>query len=510
MYLKGRWSLAIHSNPGSLCSDLVFQKSAEWPVKTDLPLQVRRAAQWVKACLDFFAELEQETLQPDTFKGQPLDMSSYLFMSATTRIPMRFRDALVRSPLSRHIVVLRDGEFFKVQVLDANRKAYSALTIAKLLNQVVQSKAKRGVVGLASLTSMDRDSWSDVYTDLKHTNLSAMNDIGGALFHVVLDAEDDSQKSRNEKVRSSLYGNTINRWFDQSLTLIINNHEIGTHFEHSWGDGLSVLRLSKDTLEKVRDWKISDFGENQSVPPDHVKKIEFSNVSPNVIAKQQESQRNLAQLAQKLGLESRIFSDFGTDHLKSLKVSPDGFFQQAIQLAYRRLHGKTVATYESCSTQTFLGGRTETIRSATPESYAFVMEFMDCLGGDDKRKNQLLRTAIQKHSELGSEAATGRGFDRHLFALKKVAEAKGKTLPDLLTGKGYSLLEKNILSTSTLSQEFSEQASFGPVVETGLGICYHFFNNRIHFCVTSYQGDAVRMCNKIEESLVELERCLKY
>jgi carnitine O-palmitoyltransferase 2 len=204
-----------------------------------------------------------------------------------------------------------------------------------------------------------------------------------------------------------------------------------------------------------------------------------------------------------------VFSKFGIENAKRLGASADGCFQQAIQLAYRRMTNSTVATYESCSTQTFLGGRTETIRSASPQSAAFVTEMTDCLSEGDTVRARLLRKALKKHSELATEAANGNGFDRHLFALKRTAQVKQLPLPDLIRGKGYALLERNILSTSTVSQEYIEQSAFGPVVENGIGIYYHFFNDRIHYCVTSYSLDPIEFADNLERALEDINRLLE-
>jgi hypothetical protein len=59
------------------------------------------------------------------------------------------------------------------------------------------------------------------------------------------------------------------------------------------------------------------------------------------------------------------------------KVSPDSFIQQALQLAWYRDQGYVTATYESASTRGFLHGRTETIRSVTSDSRAFVGAMLD-------------------------------------------------------------------------------------------------------------------------------------
>ena len=73
-------------------------------------------------------------------------------------------------------------------------------------------------------------------------------------------------------------------------------------------------------------------------------------------------------------------------------MSPDGVMQMAIQLAYTRLHKQTVSVYESASTSSFLRGRTETIRSCTPASTAFVATMMQQTASAED-KNRALRNA---------------------------------------------------------------------------------------------------------------------
>lgn len=59
------------------------------------------------------------------------------------------------------------------------------------------------------------------------------------------------------------------------------------------------------------------------------------------------------------------------DDVKRSNLSPDGLMQMILQLAHHRAHGFTPSTYESASTAGFKHGRTETIRSATPEAAEF-------------------------------------------------------------------------------------------------------------------------------------------
>ena len=62
----------------------------------------------------------------------------------------------------------------------------------------------------------------------------------------------------------------------------------------------------------------------------------------------------------------------GKSEIKKLKVSPDAFYQLGLQLAYFRTVKKFGLTYESTITMLYKKGRTETIRSNTQQSCAFV------------------------------------------------------------------------------------------------------------------------------------------
>lgn len=71
------------------------------------------------------------------------------------------------------------------------------------------------------------------------------------------------------------------------------------------------------------------------------------------------------------------YNSFGSDFMKRLKCSPDGFLQMAYQLAYYRQHGEPCATYESASTRMFKLGRTETVRSCSVDTVAFTKAWDD-------------------------------------------------------------------------------------------------------------------------------------
>ncbi len=89
------------------------------------------------------------------------------------------------------------------------------------------------------------------------------------------------------------------------------------------------------------------------------------------------------------------------------KISPDTFVQIAIQLAYYRLYGKLVPTYETGHTRQFRHGRTETVRSATEEALQFCQS--------QPLSKDLFEKAAKHHKDLMMKALQGMGCDRSIL-----------------------------------------------------------------------------------------------
>ena len=109
-------------------------------------------------------------------------------------------------------------------------------------------------VGL--LTTLDRDRWASARAALESNAASAraLNAIDSSLFAVFLDSAGEVEKHaeikggslRSAMVRNGLMGcghNACNRWHDKSVNITVDDGGMPYYsFEHSWGDGISVLR----------------------------------------------------------------------------------------------------------------------------------------------------------------------------------------------------------------------------------------------------------------------------
>lgn len=324
------------------------------------------------------------------------------------------------------------------------------------------------------MTAGNRNTWADVRSQLVASgNEAQLKTIDSALFCLSLDDEvkwDDLNPL--PIIRSYLAGNAGNRWFDKSFSLIIEKDgTTAINFEHSWGDGVAVLRYFNETFKDTRNNPFVHPDTSPKECKDAVKLLEFNipdSVKNTILETQNTHEKTLD------GLDINFLRNYQLSKkvCKSLKVSPDSVMQLAFQLAYRQAYGKFVGTYESCSTSAFKHGRTETMRPCTMAT----KNFCDSVLLPSSKKpsagelGKMLQDCSALHGNLTKEAAMGQGFDRHLFGLKHMAELNGLEIPELYYDEGYKMMNYNLISTSTLGSEALMAGGFGAVVPDGLGV----------------------------------------
>ncbi|KAG0729904.1 Carnitine O-palmitoyltransferase 1, liver isoform [Chionoecetes opilio] len=185
-----------------------------------------------------------------------------------------------------------------------------------------------------------------------------------------------------------------------------------------------------------------------------------------------------------LDLQIREHIKFGKGVIKKAKISPDAFIQISLQLAYYRHTGRFCQTYEASATRLYQNGRTETVRSCTEDSAAFVRAMVSAKMTKPDLL-QLLRVAGIRHQKLYRDAMNGLGIDRHLFGLFVVSKGLGYESQFL-----ESVMKRPwTLSTSQQPQQqiqantpdinlepFRKMCSpgggFGPVSDEGYGVSY--------------------------------------
>lgn len=465
--------------------------------------QAQRAASVAARALDYRCAIVNETLAPD-FMGAtvPLDMTLFKRLFSTTRLPGTEKDRILTySPAdSRHLVVIRNGRLYAFDAVDAAGSRMSVTGLARQFTRII-AMADAGPPGepVVVLTALERPRWAEVRTKLaaNPTNAAALDVIDRAIFLVCLD--DEAPETLDELARQTMHGAAGARWFDKSLQVIVDKRGlVSILMEHSPADGMHFVAVMEyasmaDETPRGEEGMLTD-----------ITPLAW-NLSADDRRAVNQANEHFQALTQNLDLRLRRFDAFGKDDIKAQRISPDGWVQMAIQLAYIRLHGGPAKTYEAAQTRQFRLGRTETIRSCSTEAVAFA-KAMDGSASNEE-KIQKLRMATEEHGLRSRDACNGEGVDRHLLGLKLIAAEQGiSPLPKLLEAPVFK--QGWVLSTSQVPGRHYTVLGFGPVCEEGYGIGYGIKPDWIYLHVTANrsapQTDAGELAAALERALIDM------
>lgn len=160
------------------------------------------------------------------------------------------------------------------------------------------------------------------------------------------------------------------------------------------------------------------------------------------------------------------------------KASLESLFKK--QLFYLQNFGKFSLTYEASMTRLYREGRTETVRSCTVESSAWV-KAMQNPKIPANEKIELLQKACRTHQLSYQDAMCGKGIDRHLFCLYVVSKYLEVDSPFLhkVLSEPWRLSTSQTPHGQTVDFDLkkfplciSAGGGFGPVVDDGYGVSY--------------------------------------
>ncbi|KAF6758607.1 carnitine acetyl transferase [Ephemerocybe angulata] len=571
-YIEEFWyeSYLSHSDPVVLALNpfFVLENDPTPSRGTQLP----RAAALIVSSLGFVHDLQAGLLEPDSMRGIPLDMDQYSRLFGTARIPTGRGCMMAGHPESRHIVVLRRGQFYWFDVLDdENRPLLTEREVLRNLTAVVAdadkedpSKAARNSIGV--LTTENRKTWSslrDILTGDRN-NKACLEIVDKALFIVCLD--DTAPENLADLCSNFLcgtyrlqggeqVGTCTNRWYDKLQIIVCADGAAGINFEHTGVDGHTVLRFAADVFTEglmlmarsinpsaptLFHAKLSPYAKSYK-PPRNAgtsgnvpKKLEYSidttpkklewKLIPELRAGVRFAETRLSDLICQNDCQALEFKGYGKNFITSHGFSPDAFVQMAFQAAYFGLYGRIECVYEPAMTKAFLHGRTEAIRSTQPESVAFTKTFYS--EADPAKKVAALKKACERHVKLTKECSQGLGQDRHLYALYCLLQrelhgdlnpspedpaprpAAPSKLPAIFTDPGYATLSTSIISTSNCGNPALRLFGFGPVAADGYGIGYIIKEDGISICASSKHLQTRRFLDTLQSYLLEIQRVL--
>ncbi|KAK2820306.1 hypothetical protein Q5P01_023265 [Channa striata] len=525
VYLRGRSPIMVNSNYYGM--DFLYV--------TPTPIQAARAGNSIHAFFLYRRKLNKEELKPSRIPGTviPLCAAQCERIFNTTRIPGEETDTVQHWQDSDYIVVYHRGRYFRLRVYQAGRLLSPReieFQIQRILDDPVP--ACKGETKLGALTAGDRIPWAKARAKYfsSGVNKRSLDCIERAAFFVTLDDDeqgmmgDDPEASLDRYAKSLLHGKCYDRWFDKSFSVVYyKNGKNGINGEHSWADApvlahLWEYTLATDSFHLGYNAEGHCKGEVDSSLP-RPQKLNWE--IPPECEEQISCSLAVAQaLADDVDFHVFPFRDFGKGKIKKCRVSPDAFIQMALQLAYYRERRTFCLTYEASMTRLFREGRTETVRSCTNESSAFVRALEGGEAADVCRR--LFHSAAEKHQLLYRMAMTGAGVDRHLFCLYVVSKYLGVESPFLkevlsdpwrLSTSQTPIQQVELFDMVNHPEYISCGGGFGPVADDGYGVSYCILGeNLINFHISCKHScpdtDARKFGAQIRKALHDLMRLL--
>ncbi|CAH0474998.1 unnamed protein product [Peronospora belbahrii] len=477
---------------------------------------VGRAAALLRGSVLFARQVADGSLEPERLgkKKTPICTTAYKYMFNACRIPRREQDSYrIYDPKTHtHAVIMRHNKFFQLELLDpCTREPLGFEALSLQLARILDiAGAKESAVG--ALTSQDRDIWADAREELIRIpkNEESLRVIESSL--LVLNMDDEAPVSRTEVARGLWHGNGRNRFFDKCVQIVVfENGKAGLLGEHSMLDGMPMARYADYLLSRLHHGQINlghcgqttaQLAKSLDVP----KQITF-HFTVQTLRDIVEAEKVFDQTVVDHEVFVQAFYGYGARSIKGFRCSPDAFVQLAIQLAYKKLFEKNVATYEASQTRIFLHGRTETTRSCSASSAKFTDAMKEVLGfvTTEEKKKHLL-AAANAHVAYMRNAGAGRGVDRHLLGLKLLVQP-GESVP-FFEDPAMAKASRWLISTSHLTNELFDGWGWGEVVPEGLGIAYSVKDQSIQFNITCRKHGSwgARMGHLLEESLLEMQQ----
>ncbi|XP_012687850.2 carnitine O-palmitoyltransferase 1, liver isoform isoform X1 [Clupea harengus] len=521
IYLRGRGPIMVNSNYYAMDFLYVFPTH----------LQAARAGNAIHAIMLYRRKLDRAQIKPIYLLENrvPLCSAQWERMFNTSRVPGQESDTIQHEAESKHITVFHRGRYFKVYVFYDGRLLLPR-EIEQQMERILADKSDPhpGEHTLAALTAGERVPWANARTEYfsRGKNKQSLDAIEKAAFVVTLDDTEQRYDTANpvesldSYAKSLLHGKCYDRWFDKSFNLIVfKNGTMGLNAEHAWADAPIVGHLWEHVLSM--DPVNLGYAEDghckgkmhPNLPGPQRLQWDIPEECQNVI----NSSLNVATaLADDVDCHIIPFSDFGKGLIKKCRISPDAFIQITLQLAHFRDKGKFCLTYEASMTRLFREGRTETVRSCTQESCAFVRAMMRDETREEKLK--LLKEAAEKHQSMYRLAMTGKGIDRHLFCLYLVSKYLGEESPFLkevlsqpwrLSTSQTPVQQVALFDLKNHPEYVSSGGGFGPVADDGYGVSYIIVGeDLINFHISSKRSspetDSHRFGTKIKQAMRDI------
>uniref|UniRef100_A0A0N4ZHM1 Choline O-acetyltransferase n=1 Tax=Parastrongyloides trichosuri TaxID=131310 RepID=A0A0N4ZHM1_PARTI len=525
MYLKPRYPLPLYSNPAYIFPQQNFNSSEE---------QLSFAAWMVRGFEDYKLMIENQEFPREISGGAekiPVCMEQYKRILSCYREPnyecdnfhyKKENPEFYGDDGNDHIVVMCHNQAFVLYTRIDNEVLPHSEILYQLKKILKYSENRPTATPIGVITAGNRTNAAEIWNILqrKPINNRSLQWIRSATFILCLDfIKNTPINTKIENYEDLLshrghhllhgFGPSVaglNRWYNSTIQIVVS--DTGTNglvIEHSVAEGIVIIKMAEHVQQFVEKNKgrLNISSPRCMYDPKPLTWSIDTETAKLMIC----CSKEFKKLADGLSLDVLFFKEYGKEFIKSKNVSPDGYCQLIMQLAYYLVHGKLVSTYESASIRRFKNGRVDNIRAATPEALKWVksMTSLFSLYTDIERK-ELFYLAAKKQAIITKENITGDGIDNHLCALNVLAKENLSHIPKIFQDSLWNETMRFPLSTSqvtTLGITNDTYLCYGAVVDDGYGCSYNLQKNFILFAPSSYKFNEITNGKKFKQALID-------
>lgn len=407
-------------------------------------------------------------------RGNPLDANQWRCFNGALRIPRPDCDEVTFSELgtaSRSIGVIVDGHVFDLRITDEQGRLASREQLRAILEVLrTNSDTAGSTTGDPAAPALDSrlsylGSAALAEVPLPAETQATLRDQLFAL-HLI----DDAQATDADLLRDLTFA-PGHAWVYKPLTYEINlaSNFAAMHVEHSTVDGATLVEAVRRVQEAVDSDAPTSPSADADVTPADVAPLKLSPVTPAAsIPTGDEYAVEIIEVP-KLAKEELPF-----------KFSADAMSQLILSIAQLLTFGRIRAVYEAVDMREYKAGRTECLRAVTPEAVAFAKQLVA-----GKPTVEALQEALNAHRNWVIGCKTGRGIDRHLWALSFTSEKQSGAPLALLADPGVKAARTDFLSTTSIgSDAHIIRYVFAPTIPNGFGVNYTPKATSIEYCLT--------------------------
>lgn len=409
-------------------------------------------------------------------RGNPLDANQWRCFNGALRIPRADCDEVTFSELgtaSRSIGVIVDGHVFDLRITDeqgrlASREQLRAtLEVLRTNSDTAGSAASTGETAEPALDARLSYLGSAALAELPlpAETQATLRDQLFAL-HLI----DDAQATEADLLRDLTFA-PGHAWVYKPLTYEINlaSNFAAMHVEHSTVDGATLVEAVRRVQEAVDGDAPTAPSADADANPADVAPLEISPIAPAASIPTGDEYAVKIIEVPKLAKEELPF-----------KFSADAMSQLILSIAQQLTFGRIRAVYEAVDMREYKAGRTECLRAVTPEAVAFAKQLVA-----GKPTVEALQEALNAHRNWVIGCKTGRGIDRHLWALSFTSEKQSGAPLELLADPGVKAARTDFLSTTSIgSDAHIIRYVFAPTIPNGFGVNYTPKATSIEYCLT--------------------------